>query len=754
MTVLPIQKQGGDGEFRPISSPNAAPPFKRPRGRPRKDRSRLAHEICVPAIISTPKPIDEKVDESIQSITVLRPPSRNLRAMRSAGRADYTAFGDVVQKLPPVTKRKRNRDHTKDNQAEVTLEGIEQQRPRYIICLKTALQAVESPQPSKVAIDFEDGDSDSVSEVMTYYTDTGSETELTTYSSVVNAAVKAGGEFDGTTSRNGEAHETAHPIDTNTSLDQSPADVEFSHTTEDANANRQAHTVEENSNLTDERGQIRVLEISDEPEVFGFGEMETQQTRTMVSSSPGITQVPGHPEKANINDHVRGLSQPLETIQSSEQSQPFDTTEVTQKAQGLLWTPLIQPSEQGNTVNEIGDEETLYMPSSIAVCMSYDANMVEEFSRQKNVAPAASIAKELKQLYPPGSFMLTHDPHSATNAFIATALSSLLDEADPLQSPSELPSNRQRPGTAISILTDNPPPFLEPRCSPSPPTMMLPLIAISLPTHARAPSTLLSPQSQPLSASLSSHASRQDTMGGNPQTSLHSPGIGRRLPTGPSWKPHASFQRDLTSSLVYGRDDTIIAPAQEVRFLYRRDLITLVPHVKHLGDKIINEYLHCLTHYTNAQNSRNITLIGSMDPVARDLLKKLARFSTILVPIKVDTHWLLAVLYPEHGRPKGQVKVYDSHPNWTKKVITASNVLQFLESRLGREFNPAHWILISRQFSQPQQNDADSGLYVLANAKSIALSLGMVHLDSNAQRMDLRWQIAQELVTRSIGGGF
>ncbi|KFY97692.1 hypothetical protein V500_01957, partial [Pseudogymnoascus sp. VKM F-4518 (FW-2643)] len=260
------------------------------------------------------------------------------------------------------------------------------------------------------------------------------------------------------------------------------------------------------------------------------------------------------------------------------------------------------------------------------------------------------------------SFILTHDPHSATNAFIATALPSFLDEADPLQSPNELPSNRQRPGTAISILTDNPPPFLEPRCSPSPPTMMLPLIAISSPTHARGPSALLSPQSHPLSASLSSHASRQDTMGGNPQTSLDSPGIGRRLPTGPSWKPHASFKRGLTSSLVHGRDDTIIAPAREVRFLYRRDLITLVPHVKHLGDKIINEYLHCLAHYTNAQNSRNITLIGSMDPVARDLLKRLARFSTILVPIKVRTHWLLAVLYPGHGRAKGQVKQCASVP--------------------------------------------------------------------------------------------
>ncbi|KFY92458.1 hypothetical protein V500_04180 [Pseudogymnoascus sp. VKM F-4518 (FW-2643)] len=725
MEVLPIQKQGEDDKFRPRSSPNATPPFKRPRGRPPKDQ---AHEISVPAIISSSKPTDATIDESSQLTTILRPSSSNARAMKSAARADHTISGDVVQKMRHGTKRKCNLlqeaptdlqqpAHTKNTGADVTVEKIEQQCSRYIICPKASLQAVESLQPSKVATDFEDGESDSDSEVMTYYT---------------------GEEFDGTTLRNDEAHETAHPMDTNASLDESPADVEFSQITEDASASHQAQSVKENSKQTDER------EISYEPEVFGFAEVETQQTPTMVSLTPGITQVPGHPEKANIKDQLRDLSQPLENIQSSEQPKPFDTTEVIQEAQDFLRTPLIQPPEKANTDNGIGDEETLCQPSSIAVRMSSDANMAERRNRQRNVSPTASIAKELKHSYPPGSFILTQDSHSATNAFIATVLPSFLDKAGPLQSSNEQPSNSQWPGTA-----DNLPPFLEPRCSPSPPKMLL---AISSPTQARGPSALLSPQFHPLRGSLSNHALRQDTMCGNPQSSLDFPGIGRRLAIGPSWKPRASFQSDLTSLLVSGRDNTKIATARGAGFLYRLDLITLVPQVKHLSDKIINEYLYCLAHYTNAQNSCNTTLIGSTDPIPRDLLKRLAGFSMIFVPIKVRTHWLLVVLYPGSlGRAKGLVKVY---PNWTKTVITASNVLLFLKSRLAHEFNPADWILTSEQFSQPQQNDADSGLYLLANAKSIALSLGMVHLDSDAQRMDLRWQIAQELVTRSIVGGF
>ncbi|OBT85135.1 hypothetical protein VE02_05620 [Pseudogymnoascus sp. 03VT05] len=750
MTVSLIQKRGY-GEYRSRSSPNAAPPFKRPRGRPPKDR---AHEICLPA---TSKATDLNVDENSQSATVLKLSSSNLPAMRLAPRADHTASGAAVQKLRHETRRKCNISqeasiglqqlaHTNNAQAEVTLEEVEQQCPRYIICLKTSLQAVES---------FDDGDSDSDSEVMTYYTDTDSE-RPTTDSFLANAAVKTGEEFDGTTIRNDEAHETARPMDTNTSLDESPADVEFSQITKDASASHQAQAIEEKSKVAEER------ENSDEPEVSGFAEVEMQQTLAMVSIKRDITQVSGHPENSNIRDHIRGLSQPLESIQSSEHPKPFDTTEVIRKAQeDRLWTPLIQPSEQANTENKIVDEETLYLPS-IAARMSSHANMAEWCNQQRNVSPVANIAKEVKQLYPPGSFILIQDPHSATNSFIATALPSFFDKTGPLQSSNELPSKGQRPGIAISIWTDKPPPFppfLEPRCFPSPTDIVLPPPAFSSTSHARRPTA------HPISTSLSSHALRQNTMGGNPKTKTSlglaalKTAIGSQSRNGPSWKPRSSFQNSLTSVLVFGRGDKEIATMGVRRglagFLYRRDLITLVPHVEHLGHKIINGYLNCLMQCTNAQSGNNsVTMIGSTDYIQRGLLKRLAGFSTIYVPIKVRTHWLLAVLYPASlGGAKGRVKVYDSHPNSMETAITASDALQFVETRLAREFNPSDWILTS-QFSQPQQKDADSGLYLLANAKSIALSLAMVHLDSDAQRMDLRWQIAQELVTRSIVGGF
>lgn len=196
----------------------------------------------------------------------------------------------------------------------------------------------------------------------------------------------------------------------------------------------------------------------------------------------------------------------------------------------------------------------------------------------------------------------------------------------------------------------------------------------------------------------------------------------------------------------------------------RRDFRTLVPRAGHLGDNIINEYLNCLTHYTNSRRESDIlntisctntAMIGTTDGIPAGLLKRLATFSTIYVPIKVCTHWTLAVLYPcSLGPAQGRAELYDSHKHWTSNGMTASNVLQFLKFRLGDEISPGDWTISAQQRSQPQLNDVDSGLHVLANAKSIALGLGMVEMDSDAQSRTLRWQMAQELLQGSVVEAF
>lgn len=235
--------------------------------------------------------------------------------------------------------------------------------------------------------------------------------------------------------------------------------------------------------------------------------------------------------------------------------------------------------------------------------------------------------------------------------------------------------------------------------------------------------------------------------------------INQSFCTGPFWRPSNSFQERITNLLVNGIDDSEIPTPAGV--INRRDLRTLVPHVGHLSDMIINEYLKCLAQYANARRESDIpdscnkiAMIGSTDPIPPGLLKSLAAFSAIYVPIKLNTHWILAVLYPGSLGQRGRSEVYDSHQNWASNIMTAGSVFLSLKSRLGDEYDSSDWMVNAQQCSRPQRSDSDSGLYVLANAKSIALTLGMVDLDSHAQSLSLRWQFAQELVTQSVMEAF
>ena len=138
-------------------------------------------------------------------------------------------------------------------------------------------------------------------------------------------------------------------------------------------------------------------------------------------------------------------------------------------------------------------------------------------------------------------------------------------------------------------------------------------------------------------------------------------------------------------------------------------------------------------------------MIGTMDPIPPR--KSLAAFSAIYIPIQIeDTHWILAVLYPGSSGQRGRSKVYDSHKRWTTETMTTNYIFDSLKYRLGDEYSPRDWTESAQQRSRPQCSGADSGLYVLANANSIALNLGMMDLNTRVQRRSLRWQFAEELL--------
>ncbi|OAF57090.1 hypothetical protein VC83_05924 [Pseudogymnoascus destructans] len=152
----------------------------------------------------------------------------------------------------------------------------------------------------------------------------------------------------------------------------------------------------------------------------------------------------------------------------------------------------------------------------------------------------------------------------------------------------------------------------------------------------------------------------------------------------------------------------------------------------------------------SAPNGR-IAMIGTMDSIRPNHLESLAAFTTIFIPVKIkDSHWALAVLHPGSLGQQGRSEVYDSHERWATKTMTTKNVFDLLKYRLGNAYSPMDWTVTEQQCSQPQQHDADSALYVLANAKSIVLNLGMIRVDTHRIRTRLRWQFAEELVKQYI----
>ncbi|KFY96884.1 hypothetical protein V498_02395 [Pseudogymnoascus sp. VKM F-4517 (FW-2822)] len=486
----------------------------------------------------------------------------------------------------------------------------------------------------------------------------------------------------------------------------------------------------EYSKSNDERGQRRALsqlsETVEDPEhLISVEEFEPpqppSQSRIIILPYGPATEVARLLERLEKADEgeIRDLSKPLEMHRVHGQPNPFKTGEAIQVLQELPQTleavKAPKQSDNGTSLQEPPPNITIEISRRIQRPHPHTHTLVsipaafapssKNFDRSKSSEPS-NIS-----LVPEDTSIITGDrnsgePHShrSVDEIVLPAedhdvRAGVMNQHPDHQSliPAEADSAAIGSGYENVFRSEPLPPVLGPSCSQSPANVMhnynvLPPITRFLPRHG-APLALL-----------------------RAGTRNHSV-------TGPLWSPNNASE---------------------------------IP-----CDAIINKYLKCLTEYTNARRESDIpdsctkiAMIGSMDPIQPGLLKTLAAFSAIYIPIKLNTHWILAVLYPGPFGEQGRSEVYDSHKHWTIKMMTTDNVFHFLKIRLGDEYNPGDWTASAKQCSQSQRSDADSGLYVLANAKSIALSLGMMDLSSYAQSLSLRWQFAKELLARSIVEAF
>jgi hypothetical protein len=685
---------------------------------------------------------------------------------------------------------------------KAALKGVKQQRLRYSTCLETSCRVLEKLR-SIITIDFEENsleDSDSSSEstmedsVADLATDTGGcETTQSANADISSNGIARG--IERLAEEANQQHMTTQSLDGTDGL-------EFSQLAEDTdglplgpsrpplmvplqtNAQEQpavcttsgAIQVSQNSSSAEERDRVRGLcqlsETDEEREHFiSAEEIEPPQTQSLkrslivflqhtptkvlarASHIPGMGPVLERLENADEIE-IQSSSQPSEIDQQPEVSEPFNAAEAIQE-------PSVLQQTTSNTEKRTSLQEASTQPSNSTPHMSSSSALVEGRNQRRAVSLATSVAQGPDHSCPPEGCRWNFNP-----AVLRTS-SEYFDLPKPLESSSislvqeattasiltgvQLPEEPHIPRLALEGLAQSPANLMHNKI------VLPPITNFSL-THDILQSSALpslAPQTHILETSISSNTMGQHTTnGGKLQTPVSEAGNRK-----PFWSPGLNFRERITDLLLNGEGDTELCTPTMV--ICHRDLHTLVPDVRYLSDKIVNEYLKCLAQYTNARRESDIpgtcnkiAMIGSTDCIPPGLLKSLATFSALYVPIKLDNHWILAVLYPGSLGRQGRAEVYDSHRHWANSSMTASNVLQFLKSRLGDEFSPGDWSVSVQQRSRPQRRHADSGLYVLANAKSIALTLRMVDLDSRAQSLSLRWQFAQELVTQSVVESF
>ncbi|KFZ24927.1 hypothetical protein V502_00604 [Pseudogymnoascus sp. VKM F-4520 (FW-2644)] len=539
----------------------------------------------------------------------------------------------------------------------------------------------------------------------------------------------------------------------------------------------------ENSKSNDERGQMRALsqltETAEESESISTEEFDPPQISlqssrivvlqntpaTEVAESSGIASVSEPLEKTDTGE-IQAFSQPLEMDRVREQPGPFMTVEAVEGPQELPQMPgPVKAPKQSDTAGGTGLQETTVHISS--------PDLGEGCSQRQNVSLAAGISGERDRSCTPENSRRTQDPHRLPFVSVPAALPPSPDVLDQLES-------LERSGISlvpedISVITGG-------RSSEDPHShRLVGGMALSAENH-HFPADVINRRPEhlppmPAEADLASvGAGYENIFRSKPPPPVLGPGclqslakhndivlppITRFSPLrdalqysvlqspSPSWSPSSSFKQRISRFLNKQDNEEMRTRAGVI---YRRDLSTLVPDLGcFLRDVIINKYLQCLTQHTNGR----IAMIGTMDSIRPDHLESLAAFAAIYIPIKLkDSHWTLAVLYPGPLRQQGRSEVYDSHNQWATETMTTSNVFNLLKYRLGDAYSPMDWAVSQQRHSQPQQRDADSALYVLANAKSIALNLGMIRLDTHRIRTRLRWQFAKELLTESIVEAF
>jgi Ulp1 family protease len=203
--------------------------------------------------------------------------------------------------------------------------------------------------------------------------------------------------------------------------------------------------------------------------------------------------------------------------------------------------------------------------------------------------------------------------------------------------------------------------------------------------------------------------------------------------------------------------------------LYQRDIATCIKPLAWLNDEIINAYLTVLVQYlrhstgNTAPNERpkfhafNTFFYSTLRDKGYQGVRRWANrakiggealldVDTVFIPVHQASHWTLIVVRPMDRT----IEYFDSLG--ARGVREVEVIKKWLHGELGDKFDPEEWTFLPSVSSQ-QDNMSDCGVFLLVNAKAIALGIEPTAFGAS-DTVDLRMKIVAELMNGGLHGPF
>lgn len=205
--------------------------------------------------------------------------------------------------------------------------------------------------------------------------------------------------------------------------------------------------------------------------------------------------------------------------------------------------------------------------------------------------------------------------------------------------------------------------------------------------------------------------------------------------------------------------------------LYPRDIATCFNKLSWLNDEIINSYLTILVQYLRQSNQNtanekprfhafNTFFYTTLRDKGYQGVRRWANrakiggeglldVKTVFIPVHESSHWTLLVVRPADRA----IEYFDSLDRLGRQGSRqVKNIKEWLRGELGAKYDEDEWNVL-KSISSQQDNGSDCGVFLLTNAKAIALDIEPTAFGP-ADTQNLRTKIVAELMNGGLHGDF